>query len=69
MYAKFKVNIWTADQAEMGSLSTKNWGVKHLLCVVNIFTKYFCVNTLKDKKPKTFLYGFIEIVDEYNCTK
>ena len=31
------------------------------------FTKYAWVNPLKDKKCKTILYAFIEIVNESNC--
>ena len=40
VYARFKDNIWAADFAEMGLLFSKNWGVKHLLCVIDVFTKY-----------------------------
>ena len=48
----------------MGSLSSKNKNVKHLLCVMNVFTKYAWVKPLKDKKGKTVLNDFIEIVKE-----
>ena len=34
----------------MGSLSSKNWGAKYLLCVIDVFTKYAWVKRLKDKK-------------------
>ena len=44
VYARFKDNIWAADLAEMESLSSKNKNVKYLLCVINAFTKYACVN-------------------------
>ena len=50
------------DLAEKGSLSSKNKNVKYLLCVVDIFTKYGCVKPSKDKKGKTVLNPFIEIV-------
>ena len=30
VYARFKDNIWAADLAEMGSLSSKNKNVKYL---------------------------------------
>ena len=40
VYARFKDNIWVADLAGMGSLSSKNRGVKYLLCVIDAFTKY-----------------------------
>ena len=55
VYARFKDNIWVADLDEMGSLSTKNRGVKHSLCVKDVSIKYAWVEPLKDKKAKTVL--------------
>ena len=66
VYARFKDNIWTTDLAEMGSLSSKNKNIKYLLCVIDVFTKYAWVKPLKDKKGKTVLNAFIEIVNESN---
>ena len=34
---RFTNNIWVVD---MGSLSSKNHGVKYLLCVIDVFTRY-----------------------------
>ena len=48
----------------MGSLSSFNCGVKYLLCVIDVFTKYDLVKALEDKKAKTVHYGFIEILNE-----
>ena len=64
--ARFKVDIWAVDLAEMESLSSKNKNVKYLLCVVDVFTKYACVKPLKDKNGKTVLNAFNEIVNESN---
>ena len=50
----------------MGSLSSKNKNVKSLLCVIDVFTKHAWVKPLKDKKGKTVLNAFIEIVNECN---
>ena len=50
----------------MGSLSSKNENVKYLSYVIDVFTKYACVKPLKDKKGKTVLNAFIEIVNESN---
>ena len=66
VYARFKDNIWAADLAEMESLSSKNKNVKYLLCAIDVFTKYAWVKPLKDKKGKTVLNAFIEIVNESN---
>ena len=51
----------------MESLSSKNKNVKYLLCVIDVFTKCTWVKPLKDKKGKTVLNAFIEIVNESNC--
>ena len=50
VYARFKDNIWAVDLAEMGSLSSKNWGIKYLLCVVDVFIKYTCLWKIKNLK-------------------
>ena len=48
VYERCKDNIWATDLAEMGSLSSKNWGDKYLLCVIDVLTKYALVKFLKD---------------------
>ena len=50
----------------MGSLYSKNKNVKYLLCVIDLFTKHAWVKPLKDKKGKTVLNAFMEIVNESN---
>ena len=64
--AIFKDNILAADLAEMGSLSSKNKNIGYLLFVIDIFTKCARVKPLKDKKDKTVLNAFIEILNESN---
>ena len=39
----------------------------YLLCVIDVFTEYAWFKPLKDKKAKTVLHGFIEIVNKYKC--
>ena len=51
----------------MGSLSSKNKGVKYLLCVIDVFSNYAWVIPLRDKKSKTVLNGYIEILNKSNC--
>ena len=65
--ARFRDNIWAEDLAEMRPLSSKSRDVTYLLCVIDVFTKYVWVKSLKDKKSKTVLNGFINIVNESNC--
>ena len=50
----------------MKPLSSKNKNVKYLLCVIDVLTKYAWVEPLNDKKVKTVLNTFIEIVNESN---
>ena len=50
----------------MGSFSSKNKTVKHLLWVIDVFTKFAWVKPLKDKKGKTVLNAFVEMVPESN---
>ena len=50
VYSSFKNNIWGADLADMQLLSKFNKGVKYLLCVSDVFSKYAFVVSLKDKK-------------------
>ena len=66
VYARFKENIWAADLAEMGSLSSKNKNFKYLLCVLDVFTKYSWVKPLKDETGKTVLNAFIKILNKSN---
>ena len=65
-YARFKDNIWTADLADMKSLSSHNKNVKYL-SYVDVFTRYTWVKSLEDKKGKTVYNAFIKIVNESNC--
>ena len=65
-YVRFQDNISATDLAEMGSLPSLNGGVKYLLCVIDVSTKYAWVKPLKDKKAKTVVHGFLEIVNEFN---
>ena len=50
----------------MESLLSRNRNVKYLLWVTDIFTKYAWVKPLKDKKDKTVLNAFMEIVNGSN---
>ena len=50
MYSPFRDNIWGADLVDMQLLSKNKKGFRLLLCVINIFSKYAWVISLKDKK-------------------
>ena len=40
VHSSFKDNIWGADLADMQLISKINKGIRFLLCVINIFSKY-----------------------------
>ena len=63
-YTRFQDNIWAADLAEMGSLSSQNKKMKCVLCFTGVFTKQASVKPEKDKKGKTVQKAFIKTVNE-----
>ena len=66
VYSQFKDNIRGVDLADMQSLSRKNKGIKCLLCVIDLYSKYAFVIPLKDKKRITILNAFDKIIKQYN---
>ena len=64
--AAFKDNIWGADLADMQLLSRHNKGIKFLLCVIDIFSKYAWVVPLKDKKGISIVTAFQSILKQSN---
>ena len=61
VYSQFKDNIWGVDLANMQSLSRKNKGIKYLLCVIDVYSKYAFVIPLKDKKGISIVNAFNKI--------
>ena len=66
VYSQFKDNIWGVDLADMQSLSRKNKGIKNLLCVIDLYSKYAFAIPLKDKKGISILNAFDKIIKQYN---
>ena len=66
VYSAFKDNIWGADLADMQLISTFNKGVRFLLCVIDIFSKYAWVVPLKDKKGVSIVAAFQSILKQSN---
>ena len=66
VYSSFRDNIWGADLADMQLISKSNKGFRFLLCVIDIFSKYAWVISLKDKKGINVVNGFQKILKEYN---
>ena len=50
----------------MQSLSRKNKGIKYLLCVIDLYSKYVFVIPLKDKKGISIVNAFDKIIKQSN---
>ena len=59
-----KDNIWGADLADMRLISKFNKGIRFLLCVIDIFSKYAWVVPLKDEKGASIVDAFQKILKE-----
>ena len=53
--------IWAADLVEMQKFSKWNKGVKYLLMVIDVFSKYGWIKPLRDKKTESVSKAFDEI--------
>ena len=62
VYSQFKDNIWGVYLADMQSLSRKNKGIKYLLCVIDLYSKYAFVIPLKYKKGISIVNAFDKII-------
>ena len=64
VYSQFKYDIWGVDLVDMQSLSRKNKGIKYLLCVIDLYSKYAFVIPLKDKKGISIVNAFDKIIKQ-----
>ena len=61
VYSSFRDNIWGVDLADMQSLSKYNKGIKCLLCVIDLLSKYAWAVPLKDKRGTCIINAFQKI--------
>ena len=66
VYSQFKDNIWGVDLVNMQSLNRNNKGIKYLLCVIDLYSKYAFVIPLKDKKEISIVNAFNKIIKQSN---
>ena len=66
VHLPFIDNIWGPDLAAMQLISRFNKGLRFLLCVIDIFSKYAWVILSKDKKGITITNVFQKISKESN---
>ena len=50
MYSSSKDNIWGADLDDRSLISKFDKGIKYLLCVIDLFSRYAWLVGIKDKK-------------------
>ena len=67
VHSPFIENIWVLDLADTELINKFNKGVRFLLCVIDIYSKYAWVIPLKDKKGIIITNAFQKILDESNC--
>ena len=53
--------IWAADLVEIQKYSKWNKGIKYLLMVIDVFSKYGWIEPLKDKKTESVSLAFSKI--------
>ena len=66
MHSSFKDNIWGADLADMQLISKYNKGIRYVLCVIDLYSKYAWVFPLKDKKGVSIFNEFQSILKKSN---
>ena len=62
VYSSFRDNIWGVDLADMTLISKFNFGIKYLLCVIDLFSRYARVIGLKNNKSDSIVEGFQSIL-------
>lgn len=55
---------WQADLVDVSAYRGDNRGVKYLLCVIDVFSKYAWVKTLKNKSALTVKQSLEKIINE-----
>jgi hypothetical protein len=53
---------WEADLADLQNLSEYNDGIKYLLVIIDVFSRFLWVRPLKDKKAQTIIDAFKDVL-------
>ena len=61
VFVKGVDEIWAADLVEMGRFSDWNKGIKYLLMVIDVFSKFGWIEPLQNKKGETVAAAFEKI--------
>ena len=62
MYANGIDEIWAADLVEMGKFSKWTNGVRYLLMVIDVFSKFGWIEPLRNKKAESIVEAFNKIL-------
>ena len=54
--------IWSADLVDMQAFSKENYGVKYLLTIIDVFSKYAWIMPLRTKTGKAITEAFADII-------
>lgn len=57
-------NVWMMDLAEFGNIAKYNDGVRYVLFVIDVFSKFLFVRTLKTKKGEEVADQFADIINK-----
>lgn len=60
--------LWQADLSDMRAYSKYNDGYNYILCVIDVFSKYAYVRSIKNKDAKTIRLSFENIFSEAKAT-
>ena len=66
VYSSYKDNIWDVDLGDTQLISKHNKGIRYLLCVIDLFSKYAWVAPLKDKKGVSTVNAFQSVLKKSN---
>jgi len=62
-------DTWQADLIDIQKLSSHNKGIKYLLCVIDVFSKFAWVIPLKNKTNQSIIEAFSKIFEERKPNK
>ena len=64
--SSFIDNNWGADLSDMQLIWKFNKGIRFLSCVIDLFSKYTCIISLKDKKDISIANAFRKVLNKSN---
>ena len=67
LYSSYQNNIWGADLANVQLIRKYHKGVRFLLCVIDIYSKYSWVVDLEDNKGIAVTSAFQKFLEEFAC--